>query len=170
MCYLSTLLRLCCYSKGMVDSRVRGRGCGARLWRVAARNVRLLLLKCNTSTIATWKYQSDCEDFLNGGILTSPELVMGHVNWRKGYSACICSGFSPRDQWLIPARWVHSSSSFATSILLSDEAWVPKTRGSLCKMGDGCGQPLLLRSNNIQYSAQRGRKSSRNYFISVGPL
>jgi len=65
---------------------VRGRGCAAMLWRVAARNVRLLLLKCNTSTIATRKYQSDCEDFLNGGIL------------------------------------VHSSSSFATSILLSDEA------------------------------------------------
>jgi len=29
VCYLSTLLRLCCCSKGIVDSGVRGRGRGA---------------------------------------------------------------------------------------------------------------------------------------------
>jgi len=28
---------------------------------------------------------------------TSPELVIGHVNWRKGWLACIFSSYSPRD-------------------------------------------------------------------------
>lgn len=30
-------------------------------------------------------------------ILTSPELVIGPVNWRKGYLVCIFSGYNPGD-------------------------------------------------------------------------